>query len=191
MSTLDSPQMIETTNVSARAIGIRYGLFASLILIVVGLIFYVTGMTDFTNQNSAVNWLSNIINWAVMAGAMVLGMKQYREAAGGYMTFGKGYSIGFWVSLLIALITAVWTILFFTVIAPDLMDTIMEATRDRMYEQGQSEEQVEQAMQYSAAFMNPYVFSAFAAVGILITGLIIDLIVSAIMQRKPPVMNAA
>lgn len=191
MSTLDSPQMSDVTTVSARSIGVRYGLIASLILVAIGLIFYVGNLVDYSNQNSATNWISNLINWAVIAGGMVMAMKQYREASGGYMTFGKAFGVGFWVTLVITLVMAVWTYLFFAFIAPDLMDTIMEASRDRMSQQGQSEEQIDQAMGMMKWMMNPGAFALFGLVGMLITGIIIDLIVSAIMQKKPPMETMA
>lgn len=185
MSTLDSPNFVEPTSVSTRSIGVRYGAIVSLILIAVGLLLHVTGMTDFTNQYSAGNIINSVLTYGLMIGGIVMAMKKYRDSAGGYMTFGKGFGTGFWASLVMAGITAVWTYLFFAVIDPSLTDTIMEATRDRMLEQGQSEETVDQAMQYTEMFMKPGMMTIFAGIGTLFTGSIISLIVAAIMQRKP------
>lgn len=189
MSTLDSTQLIEPmepTNTSARAIGVRYGGIASLILILIGLGAYVSGMNDYSNQNSATSWIMNLLTWGVMAGALILAMKNYRDQTGGYMTFGKGFTVGLWASLVMAVVTAVWTYIFFTLIAPDLMDTILEATREKMLEGGQSEEQVDQAMEYTKAFMSPVSFTFFAGLFTFITGLLISLIAAAVTQRKPP-----
>lgn len=190
MSTLDSPQMIDPVSVSPRPIGMRYGGIAALVMIVIGLGFHLGGLSDYENQNNPTNWIASLLNWGVMIGAMVMAMKKHREDLGGYMTFGRGFSVGFWASLIMALITAVWTYLFFTVVAPDLMGVITEAARENMLKQGQSEEQVDQAMQYTTMFMNPAIFTVFAAIGTLLTGIIISLITAAIMQRKPP-MNTA
>jgi Ca2+/Na+ antiporter len=191
MSTLDNPISIEPNNVSARSIGVRYGAIASLLLIAVGLIFHVAGLTSYTEQYSTTNIISSVLNYAIMIGAIAMAMKTYRDQAGGFMTFGKGFNVGFWASLIMGVITAVWVFIFFTLVAPDLTDTILEATRENMLEQGQSEEQVDQAMQYSAPFMNATSFSIFAAIGTLIAGLIISLIVAAVMQRKPLVDTIA
>lgn len=191
MSTLDSSQMIEPTNVSARSIGTKYGGIAALITILLGLVFHVAGLSDYTEQNSPTNWIASVLNWVVMGGAMYMGMKKYKEEAGGYMTFGQGFSVGFWASLIIMIASAVWIFIFFSFVEPGLMDTIMEATRDNMLEQGQSEEQVDQAMQYTAMFMKPWSFALFGGISVLITGIIIALIVAAISQRKPPVNTMA
>lgn len=191
MSTLDSPSMMEPTTVTPRSIGVKYGAMAALVTILVGLVFHLAGLTSYTEQNNPTNWIASILNWVVMAGAMVIGMKKYREEAGGYMTFGKGFGIGFWVSLIMALIVAVWTYVFFAIVEPGLIDTIMEATREKMLQQGQSEDQVEQAMQYTKMFMSPGVFAIFGAIGTLITGIIIGLITAAITKRNPPVDTIA
>lgn len=187
MDTLDAPKMTDPTSVSPRPVGIRFGAIASLIMILIGLATYLGGLVDYSNQNSAINWIVNLLNWAVMAGAMFLAMKKHREDLGGYMTFGRGFSVGFWAALIMSLITAVWAFLFFTFIAPDIITTIMDATADKMLEQGQSEEQVEQAMQYTKMFMTPVSFTIFGFIGTLMTGIIIALITAAISQRKPPV----
>ncbi len=185
MSTLDSPNFVEPANVSTRSIGVRYGAIVSLILIAIGLLLHVAGMTDYSNQYSAGDVINSVLTYGLIIGGLVMAMKKYRDSAGGYMTFGKGFNTGFWASLVMAVITAVWTYLFFAVIDPSLPETIMEATRDRMLEQGQSEEAVDQAMQYTEMFLKPGMMTIFAGIGILFTGVIISLIVAAIMQRKP------
>lgn len=191
MSTLDSPQMIEPTNVSGRSIGIRYGAIAAMVTIAIGLVFHLAGLTSYTEQNSPTNWIATLLTWGIMIAAMVMGMKKYREEAGGYMTFGQGFGVGFWEALTLAVITAVWTYVFFALVEPGLTDTILEATRDKMLEQGQSEEQVDQAMQFTEPFMNPGMFALFGAIGTLLTGIIMALIVAAVTQRKPPVQTVA
>jgi hypothetical protein len=191
MSTLDSPNMIETTAVSKRSIGIRYGAMAALVTILIGLVFHLAGLTSYTDQNSATNWIATLLNWVVMAGAMYMGMNKFKEESGGYLTFGQGFNIGLWASLILAIISAVWMIVFFQFVEPGLTETIIEATREKMLEQGQSEEQVDQAMQYTAMFMKPGMFALFGGIGIFITGLIIALITAAIAQRKPPMDSVA
>jgi hypothetical protein len=67
---------------------------------------------------------------------------------------------------------------------------MFETARDQMAEQqGMSEEQIEQAMQLTSWMMSPVALTFLAAIGTLIMGIIFDLIIAAIMQRKPPVEN--
>ncbi len=189
MSTLDAPNNMQN-DVSPRSTGIRYGFIAALITIALAMTFHVTGMTDYSSQNSAMNWISSLLSYAVIIGALVLAMKKYREDLGGYLTFGQGFTTGFWAILIIAIVSAVWSFLFFSFIAPDVIDTMIETARDQMAEQqGMSEEQIEQAMQFTSWMMSPVALTFLAAIGTLIMGVIFDLIIAAIMQRKPPVEN--
>lgn len=186
MSTLDDAPQIDPSTVSPRPVGVRYGLIAALILVAVGLVFHVTGFADYTGQNTAASWITNIINWGVMGGAMFLAMKQHREELGGYMTFGRGFTVGFWVALMIAVVTAIWSFVFFSYIAPEVIDTIMEAQRDQMIDRGMSDADIDQAMSFTEVMMRPGAFAGIALVTTLILGIIISLIVAAISQRKAP-----
>ncbi len=186
MNTLDTMQNPQQ-NVSPRPTGVRYGLIAGLILIAIALAFHVTGMIDYTQQNSAMTWISSLLSYGIMIGAAVLGMKKHREDLGGYLTFGQGFMVGLWETLVIAAITGIWSVLFFSVVAPDVIDTMIEAARDQMAEQqGLNDEQIEQAMKITGWMMQPATLSGLAAFGTLFTGLIISLITAAIMKRNPP-----
>ncbi len=190
MSTLDETTQVDPSTVSPRPVGVRFGLIAALVLVAVGLVFHVTGFADYTGQDSTFTWINNILTWGILAGAMILAMKQHRDELGGYMSFGRAFMVGFWVTLIVAVITAIWSYVFFSFIAPDVIDVITEAQRDAMIDQGMSDEQIEQAVGFSSWMMNPAMLSLFGAIGTLVLGIIISLIVSAIMQRKAP-ENAA
>jgi hypothetical protein len=187
MSTLDNPnETIDPKEVSPWPTGSRHGLLAGLVLIVVGLIIHMTGMVDYTGQNTGGNWISNIATWGVMIAAIVLAVRQHRDQdLGGYITFGRSFYTGFIVSLLIALTSAIWGYIFFAFVEPGLIDTMMEVSREQMIEQqGMSESDADQAMSYMTWMMNPAMLSVFAAVGSLIAGTIFSLIIGAIMKRE-------
>lgn len=189
MSTLDNPHStVDPKGVSPWPTGSRYGLIAALVLIVLGLAVHLAGMVDYSNQNSAGNWVMNLVNWGVMIGAMVMAINHHRDKElGGYIKFGRAFTIGFIVSLIIAVISAIWTVVFFTMIEPDLINTILEASRDRMIEQqGMSEEQVEQSMPMVKMFVSPGAMAAFAGLGTLFFGLVFSLIVAAVLKKNPP-----
>ncbi len=186
MSTLDDAPQIDPANVSPRPTGVRYGLIAGLILIAVGLLFHVSGFADYSGQNTTFTWVNNLLTWGILGGALFLAMKQHREELGGYMTFGRGFMVGFWATLVIAVVTAVWGYIFFSFVAPDLIDFIAEAQRDAMIDQGLNDEQIDQATSFTKWMMNPGMLAAFGAIGTLVIGVIISLIVAAISQRKAP-----
>ncbi|MCI5080714.1 MAG: DUF4199 domain-containing protein [Saprospiraceae bacterium] len=186
MSTLDSPnQNIDQSSVSAWPTASRYGLIASLILIVVGLGMHLSGMVDYTGQNSGSAWISNIINWVIMGGAFFMAVRHHRdEELGGSITFGRGFQVGFLASLVIAVITAIWTFVFFSFIAPDVLSTIVDASKEQMIEQqGMSAGDAEEAMGMVGWMFTAPMMTVFASIGTIITGVIISLIVAAIMKK--------
>ncbi|MCG8330109.1 MAG: DUF4199 domain-containing protein [Chitinophagales bacterium] len=189
MSTLDNPNdHIQPEKVSPWPTGTRYGMIAGLILIAVGLVIHLAGLVDYTNQNSSGNWISNIINAAVMIGAIVMAIKYHRdEELGGHISYGKGFGVGFIVVLLITVLNAVWTFLFFSFIEPDLIHTILDASREQMIEQqGLSEEQADQGLAMMKWMFNPIGMSVWISLFILMSGVFFDLIIAAIMKKSAP-----
>lgn len=188
MSTLDNPnEMVSPEHVSPWPTGNRYGLIAGLILVAVGLVIHLAGIVDYSNQSSGGNWVANIANWGVMIAAIVMAVKYHRdEELGGHITFGRAFYVGFIVTLLIAVITLVWSYVFFGFIESGLLTEMTEMTREQMIEeQGLSEEQVEQAMSYTAMFFTPGGMALMAGIGTIFIGLVISLIAGGIMKKTP------
>jgi hypothetical protein len=187
MSTLDNPNEITTTNVSPWPTGTRFGLFAGLITIVVGLVFQLTGLVDVTDQDSPTNWIASLVNWAVMIGAIYMAVKQHRDKElGGYIDFGRAFMVGFIVSLLIAAISLIWAYVFFAFVEPELIAEIIDVTRERMIEeQGLSEEVVDQQMAMTKFIFNPLGMAVTGGISNLVIGLIISLVVAPILKNTP------
>lgn len=188
MSSLNSPGVIDQKSVSPWPTGGRYGIIAGMALVAVGLVFYVSGLVDVTQQGGTWNWISSLVNYAIMGVAIYLAAKFHRdEELGGFMTYGRGLGIGTIASLVMALVSVIWTILFFTVIAPDLPDEIRYQMREQMIEQqGMSESDVDQAMGFAGVFAQPGVLAAFAGFFTFLFGFVVSLIIGAVLRKDPP-----
>ena len=193
MSTLDNPNdYIDPSKVSAWPTASRYGLLAGLVLIVLALIVHLTGMVDYTNQSGGSNWIVNLLNWGITIAAIVLAVKQHRDSElGGFISFGRSFNVGFFVTLVIAVVSMVWGYVFFAFIEPGLIEEILEASREQMIEQqGMSEEQAEQGLKMMSWMFTPFMMSLMGGIFSLIAGIIFSLIVGAIMKKEHPA-NAA
>jgi len=189
MNTLDNPNdYIDPAKVSAWPTASRHGLLAGLALIFLGLIVHLSGMVDYTNQGGASNWIVNIINWAITIAAIVLAVKRHRdEELGGYITFGRSFYVGFLVTLVIGVVSVVWGYLFFAFIEPDLIETILDASREQMIEkQGMSEEQAEQGLQMMGWMFTPFMMSLMGGIFSIVAGIVFSLIIGAFMKREQP-----
>lgn len=188
MSTLDNPQETTGQGGSASPIIWRYGLLTGLVLILLGLVFYLTGLQSFDQPQSSSSWIITIVNLVVLFGGLYLAIQQHRDQnLGGYITFGKGFTVGLLTSLVVAVVSAIWTIVFFTLVEPNATEMILEASKDQMAnEQGMSDEQIEQAMTWASWMTSPSMMTVFALLGTVFQGLILSLIAGGVLAKRPP-----
>ncbi|MEY4108491.1 MAG: hypothetical protein RL181_2833 [Bacteroidota bacterium] len=187
MDTLDSKGF--KTAPSARPLILRGGIIASLILIALGLVFQLSGFTDVTQQYSAGNMLAGLLSYAIITAAGILTVKQYRdEDLNGYISMGRAFGISMLVILIIAVIQALWTVVYMELINPDLMKEAVEAQMDKMIEDGQvTEEQLETSSGMMGFFTSTWFLASFSLFSMLFTGLLLSLVVALVTKKEPKV----
>ncbi len=183
----DETRIPDPSSASYTPRALNYGMIGSGVLIVVGLIMYLAGLSDPAEQQGAVGWITNIINAVVMIWAIHMAMKTHRdEDLGGYMTYGRALSAGTVTSLVMAAVTFVWMLVFFTLIAPEMLDQIKELQIAQMEQQGMTDEQIEQAMEMAGMLTSPVGLAIMGAIGTFILGFILSLIIAAVDRNNPP-----
>ena len=153
------------------------GLLVSMILIVIGIAGYFTGLF----QQSWFSWASN----GILFIAVIWGCISYANQMNGQVSFGNVFTHGFKMSVVIALILIVWVLLAMIVIFPDMKEKALEMARQRMEDRGNlSDSQIEAGIEFTRKF-----FIAFAIggtlLGTLIFGAIASLIGAAVARKKP------
>lgn len=181
MTTLDDPRrIIDPANVSVWPTALRYGGLVSLILIVIGLVMYLAGMSDPANPSTASQAIS-CLNYIIIIGTVVMAVKAHRDKdLGGYITLGRSMGVGTATALVIGAISAVWTIIFMTLIFPDMAEAIKDAAMEKA--QPGQEEMTEKMV---GIFSNPFIVGAMVLFGTLLMGFITALIAGAIMKKDP------
>ena len=163
----------------------RWGLYGGLASIALGLIFYLTGISNFEKRGGGV--LPQIMSYVVWIGTIVMAIRAHKtEDLGGYITFKRAFGTGALAGLIFAIITGIWTYLFFAMIAPDALDMIREMSYNTMAERGMSEEEIEQASGLMSSFTSPAFISLSAFFSSAVISLIISLIAGAIMKQDRP-----
>ena len=179
---VDNQEFIEESSASYQSVVFKYGGIAAMIGIAIGLIMYMADMVDPSDST-----ISSIVQLLVFVGAIVLAIKEHREDdLGGYISFGRAFTVGILTTLFLAVINAIWTYIFMGFIAPDMVDMIMEAQMQAMADSGMGEDEIEQAMEITKGFMSPGMISVMSIFGSLFMGAIISLIVAAIMKKNSP-----
>ena len=187
MATLDGDyNSIDPSNVSMWPTALRYGGIAAAILIILGLVMHLSGMVDYAaaaaGETGAASIIQNIITYAVWIGSVVMAIKFHRDQElGGYISFGRAFGEGFATSLIMGLITAVWTYIFFSFIAGDALEMMMEGALESM-----SDSEADAAGGILSTMMSPGVMAGMAFGGTIVLGAIISLIAGAVMKKENP-----
>ena len=187
MSTLDNPNLIDPSTVPYAKKAFNQGPVAALILIAIGLVFNLTGLVE-PGKNDAMAWIVNIVNIGVIGYFIYTAATKHRdEDLGGYISFGRAFGVGAIVILAVAVITMVWSYIYFAYIDPGVFETIKQGAMEQMMnQQGMSEEDAEQALNTMSFMWKPGVMSLMTGVSIGFFGLIVALIVSAVVKKDNP-----
>lgn len=153
------------------------GVLVSLILIVLGLIGYFAKM----EEQSWFRWSTNLL----LCGAIIWGCVYYSNQMNNHVTFGNIFVHGFKMSVVIALILIVYTLLSVTVLFPDMKEKAIEVARKKMEEKGSlSDADIDKATDMIKKFFTVILIGALL-LGTLFFGTISSLIGAAVAKKKP------
>ena len=153
------------------------GILISMIVIVLGIAGYLSGIAFNGWYNWAVNGLLFI--------GIVIACIHFANENEGFVTFGKVFSHGFKVSAFVAIILVIYSVLSMQLIFPEIKEKAMEMSRQQMEEKGNmTDDQIDQAISFTKKY-----FLAFAIFGVLIGtvlfGLVASLVGAALAKKKP------
>lgn len=169
---------------------IIYGLIAGIVvaipmLIVVNGCANAEGGVDF-DRSMLIGYASMLIAFSLV----FVGIKNYRDKYnGGLITFGKAFKIGFNIVLIASTIyVGTWLIDYFFFI-PDFGDKYAAHMLEQLKASGASaseiEKQTAEMAKFSQMYKNPLFNALMTYMEILPVGLIVTLISSLILKRKP------
>ncbi len=161
---------------------VKYGLVVAGTGILISLITFIIGI-DKTDAGQYIGWL----NIPIMIVFMVVAIKETRlKFYNGFISFGQAFRTTAGMVLVSALVTAIFTYMYFTVINPSMVDFIHEKQEMEFIDQGMSDAEVEQALAMSTKFTTPPMMTLFTLLGGLFFGMLVGLIVSAIVKKPDP-----
>jgi hypothetical protein len=186
MSVLDNPSNLAETPASPWSIAMRFGGLTALVLIVLGLIGYLGGFTDPSNGTSTMSILFSVLTFATWIGGVIMAVRAYKASLGGFISFGTAFKTSFFTILVISAITAVWSFLFYSFIATDFLEVVLEFMRTTMEGQGLDDDAIDMAMGMYEIVYTPVGMVGASLISGLIGGAIVSLIVGAAMKKDRP-----
>jgi len=159
---------------------LRYGLIGALLLVAVDLLSRVTGMQDPSDPSKAMTALIFLpVNWAILIGTFLMAIKKHREDLGGFITFGRAFTVAFMTGLVIAVITLIWTYVYLAVIDPSILEQVQAVMEDQIPEDNP-------AAGFLSTMQSPGFMAGSAFLSRIFSALIFGLIAGGIGQRKDP-----
>lgn len=175
---------MEISKASSKKVMINYGVLLGIVTVLLNVIMYVT------NNYLQPHWSLNILGLLIFIVIVVMALKAFKKDNGGYLKLGEALKIGLGVSLIGAIIGAIYTFLLMTVLEPTYMDQVMEIQQEAMLERDMTQEQIDAALEMSQKFSGPGIVIAFQLIGGLFFGFIISLISGLALKKDNPYEDA-
>lgn len=168
-----------TPTVTTRSVGIRYG----VIMAAISIVYFLALTMASVDMTSGIGRWSSLVFYVVV---LFLAHKNFKEGGDGWMTFGQGMGIAFWLGLICSVIYSAFFYIYIKFIDSAFVEAIKEKQIDEMRAKGMGEDQIDQAMKFAGAFMTPEAMLIFGLVGGIIMILIVGLVVTIFTQKKNP-----
>ncbi len=163
---------------SVGKIAFKWGLITGLIMIVYSVIINMSGQIG--NQAlSSVSYLFLIIG-------IFMAHKEFKNSGDGFMSYGKGLGLGTLTTLIAAVLSAIFSYIYMTMIDPTIMDVIRDQQIMEMEGRGMSDAQIEQSLSMMESFMSPGFISIVAVFIVTLVGFILSLIITAFTKNSNP-----
>jgi hypothetical protein len=160
--------------VSVRSVGMKFGLMIAVYSIVFLVAMSMAGFNAFDNKWGWINMIVSIV-------VLVLAQNSFKSSGDGFMSYGQGIGIAFWITLTSLVIAGLFTYLYSEVLAPETMEKFYDAQREQMEGKNMSDEQIETAVSWTKKLFWPiYVFFG------MFFSILIALIVTIFTQKKNP-----
>lgn len=160
--------------VTALSVGSKYGLFSALAGVI---IFLIAVVLDLNPMQGAASWFSIGVSIVLL----VLAHKNFKDSGDGFMSYGQGMGVAFWYTIVGSLISILVMFVYMNFIDTAAMENVFEQQALKMEEQGQPQEAIDMAMEWTKKLFWP-----FAIGGSIIGGMVIALIVTIFTQKKSP-----
>jgi len=153
------------------------GVYLAIVLILVSVVFYVTGNTF--------SKIAQYLSYVFMIGGVIYGQISYRKLLGGEITYGQALGAGVLTLLFASVLSSIYTYLLYTVIDPSLMEQMRIFTEETLVQRGIPEEQMQMSLDIALKFQTPVMMVVMGIFGGAFIGLIISLITSIVIKKNP------
>lgn len=164
---------------------LKYGLGSGAILATMVAVMVPLCMTASIDQGELVGYSAMVLAFLLV----FFGIRSYREAAGGAISFGKAFQVGILITVVASAVYVVsWEIVYFNFF-PDFLDQYQSNLLEKMRAQGETAAAIEAARvemaEFAKLYANPLFNVGVTFLEVFPVGLIVTLVSAAILRRRP------
>jgi len=177
---MDTLDQIEQSSIKVPfvTISIQWGIIGGLAAIILSVVLYIFNLQYMSGMQ--------LLSMLIMFTCTFLCVRTVRSMHPiGLLPFGRGFCAGFFTCLLISLIGMLFFLIYIQYIDTNYYEQLKIIARDKMFEKGLSEQQVEMALKMQAKYMSPGFTMLFAGLMNLFLSVFFALISAGILKKKP------
>ncbi|MBN2668986.1 MAG: DUF4199 domain-containing protein [Bacteroidales bacterium] len=155
----------------------NYGLILALAMIILTMAIYFFDATS----NKYVSWLGT----AIIAVTIYIGNKTLRDQIqGGQLSYGRSVGSGVLIAVFSGFIMSIFVYIFYTYIAPEAIQEILDIAEQDMYNKNLSDQEIEMGMSMLHKFTTPGIMAISSIFGSALQGVILSLILSIFLKKE-------
>lgn len=163
---------------SIKSVATRYGLLTGFITVIYSFILYIAESTE--------NTFLSLASYLILIIGIALAHVYFKKENNGYMTYGQGLSIGSLLSVVVGLMSGLFSYIYIKFIDSSFLERMREMQVVDMEKSNKSDEQIEQAMGIIDKIMVPEVLAVLSVLGIILLGFLFSLGIAAITKHTRP-----
>lgn len=167
------------SKVSSKNIMLNYGVALGVVGLMPSLVQYALG------QHLEQNPLYSVVSIVITIVFIVLGLKKFKAANDGIMSWGQGLKIGMGMTVISLVIGLIYLYIFSNVIEPTFKDDALARSLQQLQDTDYSQEVIDSQMQLAGDYFYVFMYG-FAVAGALFIGFVISAITAAIMKKSDP-----
>lgn len=172
--------IMETQKLPAGKFAINYGVILGLVMVVISVLTYVTGLAI-----EGAQW-PTAIYYLVFPIVIFYAISQYKKRNANLLSLSDALKVGVLIGVISAIVFIIYSLIFNYVIDPDFVDQMMIVAKDKMIEENpdMTQEMIDQSMKFVEMFSNPGLMGAIWVALSGLFALIYSLIAGLIMKKE-------
>ncbi|HPF95802.1 MAG: DUF4199 domain-containing protein [Flavobacteriaceae bacterium] len=170
---------METQKTSPGKFSVSYGIILGVIMIILAVVMYVTGMALEGKQ-----W-PQYLYYLIFPALIIYAISKYKKLNANILSLGDAIKIGLVAGVVSGVVYGIYNLLFHYVIDPEFLDKVMSMVKDKLMENpDMTEEMAEQSLSFMKKIFSPGIGTAIWIALSAIFGLIYSLIGGLIMKNE-------